>query len=249
MWIRLGESTDLLICEELVGFWKGHSPKKFLNGRAALAGVKKAERDYLGRWKPDQSDDYLITARTVVWKIQEKVAKKIKSGSRLDESVALGDVKKFLEVKGVGSEAVAGALDKLDASVFLGEQLGSEDCEAEEDEVPVLVSTDLENAEDSEDEFKPVEDVPYFVSITKGGRFRRVHKTPKFGGCWRRPGLHIQEFEYVSILEKGSYHAVCKDCWRRDDDGSSSDSPTTGNEDNYLEEEVLKAIKDCKPDA
>ena len=50
-------------------------------------GFPKEQRDYLGRWMPEQSDDYLVTSRAVVGKIQRRVAEAFREGAEeLDES-------------------------------------------------------------------------------------------------------------------------------------------------------------------
>ncbi|CAE8636159.1 unnamed protein product, partial [Polarella glacialis] len=69
-------------------------------------GVQKSERDYLGRWSPDGSDDYLRTSRQVVLAVQGLVAQGIRDSfvpGGLDLEEVLGDngLYEFLVDRGV----------------------------------------------------------------------------------------------------------------------------------------------------
>ena len=71
-------------------FYSEHSERNFVNSHAAVLGYDKQKRDMLGRWQPEQSDDYLRTTREVVSTIQRHVAEAIRMGDkRISEETAL----------------------------------------------------------------------------------------------------------------------------------------------------------------
>jgi len=73
-----------------VGYLKEHSERNFLTSAAAQLGIEKSQRDFLGRWLPEQSDDYVRTAQGVVHRIQRKVADALRRGAvELDEGPEL----------------------------------------------------------------------------------------------------------------------------------------------------------------
>eukprot|EP00973_Karenia_brevis_P064760 8996309-Karenia_brevis.AAC.1 len=59
--------------------WTEHSGRAMLHTWAAMTGCSKDERDKLGRWQADQSDDYLRSSRATVFAIQSKVVHAIVS--------------------------------------------------------------------------------------------------------------------------------------------------------------------------
>ena len=71
-------------------FYSEHSERNFVNSHAAVLGYDKQKRDMLGRWQPEQSDDYLRTTREVVSTIQRYVAEAIRMGDkRISEETAV----------------------------------------------------------------------------------------------------------------------------------------------------------------
>ena len=92
------EGPEDLLTQAATFFWTEHSERNFVNGMAACLRIPKEQRDYLGRWMPEQSDDYLRTARAVIGEIQTRVAKAIRDGDdRLDESESSNSLAEFLE--------------------------------------------------------------------------------------------------------------------------------------------------------
>ena len=79
MWVQIAEP---FFQPGEFAYWREHSPRSFVNNMAALLDVPKAERDLLGRWLPEQSDDYLRSARSVVYKVQDKVALALRTKSQ-----------------------------------------------------------------------------------------------------------------------------------------------------------------------
>ena len=54
--------------------WTGHSERNGLTSMAAALGVKKPDRNFLGRWRTDPAEGYVRTARAIVMKIQTRTA-------------------------------------------------------------------------------------------------------------------------------------------------------------------------------
>ena len=66
----LGE--ERLLQSPLWSAFRGHSERNKLNRVAAYMGISKEQRDYLGRWKADGSDNYLATSKFATMSIQDK---------------------------------------------------------------------------------------------------------------------------------------------------------------------------------
>ncbi len=78
-------------------FWTDHSPRGFLNSGAAGMGVDKSRRDFLGCWMPQQSDSYIMTARQVVWEIQQQIIDIFRASPGLiDESETQATLSRFM---------------------------------------------------------------------------------------------------------------------------------------------------------
>eukprot|EP00973_Karenia_brevis_P048106 6675813-Karenia_brevis.AAC.1 len=69
-----GQGRVRLVDPEANTFWTEHGDRTVLNGWAAEMDMPKDQRDMLGRWIPEQSNDYLRTARATVIAIQNRVS-------------------------------------------------------------------------------------------------------------------------------------------------------------------------------
>ena len=79
-----------------------HAERDVLPSFAAVLGIEKTERDYLGRWTPEQSNDYVRTACQVVCKVQRSIAEAFRSGHlQIDESDLFEAMENKLRAKGV----------------------------------------------------------------------------------------------------------------------------------------------------
>ena len=66
----------------------------------------------------------------------------------------------------------------------------------------------------------------YVLSFSKKHRFCCVHKA---NGCYRRPGIELQNYCRVTSLEGVAFDALCKSCWPRAGAASASDdAPAVG---------------------
>jgi len=61
-----------------------------VNSHAAVLGFDKHHRDFIGRWQPDQNNDYLRTAREVVSQLQTAVVASLRmADKRISEEAAM----------------------------------------------------------------------------------------------------------------------------------------------------------------
>ena len=74
-----GESMDLFLAG-VQSFFKEHSDRSTLPGWMHLMGFSKEDRDLVGRWSPQGSDDYVRVSRTAVWRVQSSIAGTVRKG-------------------------------------------------------------------------------------------------------------------------------------------------------------------------
>ena len=65
-----GDDPAPLLPEQWGRFWAEHSERSTLSSGLASLGVVKSDRDLLGRWSPEGSDQYIRTYNSVVGKMQ-----------------------------------------------------------------------------------------------------------------------------------------------------------------------------------
>ncbi|CAE7515150.1 unnamed protein product [Symbiodinium microadriaticum] len=96
-----------LLGTECYLFWSGHSMRHVLPTIAAVFGVPKEQRDYLGRWHVGlhQSSDYIHTCRQIVHDIQRRVCDKLSGGKPgYDEEELFEDFGAWLRERGLDPE-------------------------------------------------------------------------------------------------------------------------------------------------
>jgi len=99
------QSDDLLFTAGLWAAPREHSERNKLNRMAASFKVSKVDRNYLGRWKADGSDNYITTSRQMTLDIQDHVYGRLRSDlSAYDESEMFDMFMKFLTLKGADEE-------------------------------------------------------------------------------------------------------------------------------------------------
>jgi hypothetical protein len=239
------QSEELLLLPGIAGYWTEHSERRWLNARAAELDFDKAKRDYIGRWLPQQSDNYLMTARAVVLKVQRDVCAAIISDpGRLDETECFLSLKKFMEVRGYPDAMISGQLSRLHLPPdFLDGEHAPSAASAPtlivDFPVPAgckLIDEELYSGPEAE---KIGEGFPvprYIISYTRRRKCTKLHKV--MGGCYRKPGREIRDYDYVNELEGGENVPLCKDCWPTpvevDDDKNNEDSDS-GNSSSSTE--------------
>eukprot|EP00435_Cladocopium_sp_Y103_P016255 s3393_g4.t1 len=107
-WELMG--TSLLLPDGLETHFSGHSPRNFLTSVAALIGFSRDMRAYLGRWAigMTSSEEYVRTARQVVYKIQRAVNRSIVEGLEEEyfEDEAMDSLCKAAEVGGANPNRI-----------------------------------------------------------------------------------------------------------------------------------------------
>jgi len=237
-------SVERLLRPDVVDYFKEHGDRNVINSLAACLEVEKSQRDFLGRWRPQQSDDYLRTHKAVVRRIQLQVVEAIRSDdARIDESENFAELKDYLKEKGWQEAQVAAQLKRLQTTTGLGpaappvapDSSGSMDME-----IQAVTGEDSECLEEEGHPEEQTEDRAccYIISYSNKRRFRRLHLN---GGCWRRPERDLLDFAYCETVRAGDFDAACKDCWPKghapslsssgyeSEDSNESDSSSTAD--------------------
>ena len=229
-----------LVTEDLALFWSGHSMRHFVPTAAAAMGFSKEERDFVGRWHVNlhQSNDYLLSSRQNVHKIQVGVAKGICDGSQTyDESELLSDLEAFVAGRGGDAAEVKRChvvMKRVDNSWQLG-TAWPDDEEFERTDYWAMrheeQSSDMAPKEGNDG----IQKSSYFVVISRRSGFRRLHKINACGLDWRS----CSNVELLQHVTNTSADAVCRRCAQiagigsaeRDDSSTSgSSSSTSSNE-------------------
>ena len=105
------ESTSRhLLSRHSLLFWSEHSERSVLPTWSAVQGIPKGDRDFLGRWKATESDEYVRAAKDVVARIQDIVSEHVRASvfnrSAFGEHTLLQQLKEFLEARGAPAEHV-----------------------------------------------------------------------------------------------------------------------------------------------
>ena len=157
----------------------------------------------MGRWLPEQSDDYLRTARAVVYGVQQLVADTFRTQpDKIVEDENIEHFKEFLTDHKSDSDRV----ELL--SAYMCMPLNAVPLDLHSLPSPptpeAVVALPIMQVE------KDDSLLPYVVHYTAKTRFTRLHKK---GGCWRRPGHELKEVSYHATLSEAPYMSWCTDCW------------------------------------
>ncbi len=220
-------------------FWSEHSERHWLPSMAALAGVAKDTRDFVGRWHLGlhQSSDYILTARQVVKGVQAEVMRYIFGVSNLDdESETMEAMHAFCISKEMKGTAATDATRRhsfpLSSLSFGGLHKPwvhdmdtwdpEEGAEAAAPELPAIEDEDLGQGISA-----PGSNTLYWISISASRGVRKLHRT---GGC----GSSSHNWEPLEALVEGCADARCRHCWRGEPDSEedvSSGSSSSGSEE------------------
>lgn len=234
---------SFLVPDSWERFWTEHSERATLASDLAALGVVKSERDLLGRWSPEGSDQYVRSYNAVITRLQRVFAAAVRRGDaykRLDEGAVLEDLKIWLVEKWrMDKEGAIRAVDNWKNKVKVGPMDGADSEE---------LGAATEVASSSED--TPLDTPP--PTITDEGMLNRVkmrkiegERTASFlvvfnrinrgklhrlgqQGCWM---ARCREFNNAELYEElpapEMYSSRCKLCWPekgQPDQESSSDS-------------------------
>ena len=196
----------------LAAGWTNHSERATLTSALAAIGIPKEQRNLIGRWSPDGSDDYVRTYRAAVRDLVSRFVSTVAAGrsyEAFDEEDAYVQVQ--LRVIGqVGEEAA------VEAAVFNLKELAAGRLEENggrrrlriPDRGASLSLAVPPGEVEEEDLFKP----KYLIVFTHNRRCARLHLAR---GCWRARQWSFACFEYVDQdpPPRDAYNAVCRGCW------------------------------------
>ena len=102
-------------------FWTEHSDRATMSSCLAALGVPKPERDLLGRWKPEGSDQYVRSYNTIIGRLQVKMALPVQAGEgyqAFDEGAVLEELKDWLvQKRGYQMDAAEGEVEEWKNSI------------------------------------------------------------------------------------------------------------------------------------
>ena len=196
---------------------------------AAALGFTKEDRDNLGRWLPEASDEYNRAMISKVIQIQTEVASRIRGAKGIDvcsETELFRKFETFCVERGCLEEEIAESLLKLLAARDFLEAHNF----APTDSVPVNLDSEVPD----HDEAEPAGGWPQLslgrrvISLSGKGTVKTLHVV---GQCWRKPGIHYLKFSFLDEGERGGYHHICKDCFPDSKDPLADDSNDEGRVD------------------
>jgi hypothetical protein len=215
-----------LLAPGVQAFWSEHSDRATLTTWAKAVGCSKEECDYLGRWKPSESGQYVRNAKAVSLRLQAKIAKAIKeagSADVLDEEDLLADLEVFLTQRNVEDADIQEQLGRLRCLRNLAPTTISAegDCTPEHGILEAVSEAEEEAAAPLLSKGKLA------VSLDITGRYQTIHR---IGECWRVPGIHYSRFTVLDESElAGAYDKVCSECFPRPEDAESSEDESSSS--------------------
>ena len=228
--------TSLLLPDGLEIHFSGHSPRNFLTSVAALLGFSKDMRAYLGRWAigMSSSEEYVRTARQVVYKIQRAVNRSIVEG--LDEEYFEDDAISSLCQTAVNNGANLARIKKrhsvmtgITGRTCLGTQYPTLEVR-EGDWVDVGDDADVENAEleikvqslatEASKRVQSDETYKFFITVSRRAGHRRLHLV----GCFVKPS-NCCEVRLRNTVTAEEFDSICRACKKRMLQESGKDTP------------------------
>ncbi len=222
----------------LAAYWQPHSWRAFLPSALAAIGAPAKTLGWLAAWKPQAGERYVRTQREQTRLMQIAVARVIRAhlhgDDPLGEKANIAALRSHLLERGMSNDDVhliaqgltcfpGCAVDQALWSQVVDEPTTVQVPEGES------ASVDPETVLEHDcDDFRPRWPNGYVISISNNRRIRRLHK---LGQCYRVPGTHYVRFEEcgLELPSADLYNQYCRDCWRRDQPGSSSNTPRRGS--------------------
>ena len=238
-------------------FWTEHSERSTLTSGLAALGVRKTDRDLLGRWTPEGSDQYVRTYNAVVGSLQAKFAGPIRERrgyTAYDEGSVLEELKDWLVEKwGIVPDTAESAVENWKKEIGpvpggfqeMVESGGAPE-EGRAQKVPESLevsSSDSSSDEDSSSKRRKVDrlseerEVGFVVVYNRIDRGKLHRGGPK--GCWMARARKFRKAtSYLEMPPEDSYTSRCRLCWpAREGSGSSSDS-----EDELIDDEPEEVV-------
>jgi len=239
--LRRSNDDSRLVPNEVVPFFTEHSERATAPSLLATLGVQKSERDLLGRWCPEGSDTYMRTYRTVVSKLQQKMAVALRSPTRykdLEEHEIIPELVIWLRDRAHFNQVNANEVAETFASIMKTSSF-AEDWIADAPTQTMLFQdptlTTIEENRDSEEEEEPLQDPPqrpvdqYMLVHTAGKRGATLHNT---GNCWMAKSRSFTSWEICTTCpDSTKYRRVCKLCWPDGVQVQEQESSSSGTDD------------------
>ena len=225
------KDNERLIPDGWERFWTEHSERVTLSSGLAALGVAKDERDLLGRWKPEGSDQYVRSYNAAVSRMQNQFAQPIKIGdgySAFDEGAILEELKVWLVEKWHVDKTVAeDAVEAWKAKIkpftpFKDLVKDPEEAEVGAAVVPSSSSSSESSSSSGEDMGKVKRPRVEKLSAERGEGFivvynridrGKLHRAGK-NGCWMaRSRKFKRAAHYDEPPEQSLYTTRCMLCW------------------------------------
>ena len=216
----------LLLPDGLEFHFSGHSPRNYLTSVAALLGFGRDMRAYLGRWAIGMtaSEEYVRTARQVVYKIQQAVNRSLVEGREDEyfEDEAIDRLCATAEANGANPRRIRKRhtlMNTLTGKHCLGgvyptlehRQGDWEDVQDMTDDQMALVHEKaLQMEADALKESQSGEPPKYFVTISRRTRHRRLH----LHGCFVKPS-NCCEVRLCQTVTNEDFDSVCRACKKK----------------------------------
>ena len=235
------DGKDELLMEPAMAMcFTGHSERTTLASILISSGAPKSDRDLVGRWSPEGSDDYVRSYRAAIKRIVGKVVEESKKATMfevLDENGALADLEKAMVAKGVPAEAARTQVSKMEEvaqKVFPGEENEPEEQNEsvnhpEEIKPGARACVPLPEEEDRGE--AAAAGVSYLIAVAAKKRGACLHLLE---GCWRARGRHFSSWEILDRTPRPEeFSRFCRDCWPKDgpvfEEGSSSEASASSS--------------------
>ena len=245
---------DDLLPESIERFWSEHSERATLPSALAALGIGKTDRDLIGRWMPEGSDQYVRTYNAAVARLQRRFSNVVRRGEAyesFDEGAVLEEVKDWLTSHwNVEPKVANDSVEALKKRLKLVSGIMTKDGETSGDETEVITT------EEEDDRVKLRKNIERDEKMALGRMAERPKKERKMqhlaeerdGGyvivyqragrgtlhqlgpsaCWMAKKRSFAKSEtFKDCPEPESYSTWCRLCWResgKKDPGSTSDS-------------------------
>jgi len=205
-----GQMEDLIVTDEVGGFWSEHSERVTMASWAAATKIRQDIIKRWGRWRPSVDEEYVKTTKMLVLEAQGQVASTLKrtgwSKDPVGDEEVLQQLAERLEERAVDETVVKKQLRRLrflqksqqESMLGAADVAGRRPIEEKKDEEP-----EEEDPKDWDmEEFEagiidPVSEVPtgtYVMSLVGMSRKRTLHQV---GACYRKPGLDYRDFVVI----------------------------------------------------
>ena len=212
----------LLLPDGLEMFFSGHSARNYLTSVAAAVGFHKDERAYVGRWSMGMvsSEEYVRTARQVVFKIQRTVNKVLVEGGEepFFEDENIEKLAEFAAAHGANPNRIKKrhtVLTGFMGKVSLGGVYPTMEVLPDDWDPDVMEESDDALAEKvaaqklKESLVKPVE-TKYFITVSRRVGLRRLH----LSGCFVKAD-RCSEVIHLNEVNQDDFDAICQACRKK----------------------------------